>query len=117
MTTQDTSLRALAEAAVHTYAAAMSAIDFDALAALFAPHATREDPIDTPVATGTNEIAAAFAGTLPTDGTTVDFAVGDIRGLVPQLRSPSPTRQPCPTAGWPSSTASTSLLSTSKVSL
>lgn len=87
-TTEHQAPRELAEDAVRRYATAMSARDVDALTALFAADATREDPIGTPVATGADEIRKAFESVLPSDGTTVEFARGDLRGAGPAVAFP-----------------------------
>ena len=72
--------RTLAIELVRRYAAAVSAGDADALAAMFSLDATQQDPIDAPIKRGRAEIHAAFAGALPTDGTRLQFTAGPVRG-------------------------------------
>jgi steroid delta-isomerase len=72
--------RAQAADIVQRYAAAMTAGDADALAALFAAEATRQDPIGSLVNHGRPEIRAAFASVLPADGAVRRFVPGPVRG-------------------------------------
>ena len=53
-------------AAVHGYVAAFDAGDPEAVMALFAPDATVEDPVGTPVKRGHDEIRAFYAASMQT---------------------------------------------------
>lgn len=53
-------------AAVHGYVAGFAAADADAITALFAPDATVEDPVGTPLRRGHEDIRAFYAGSVAT---------------------------------------------------
>ncbi|MCO6557983.1 MAG: nuclear transport factor 2 family protein [Bifidobacterium sp.] len=72
--------RSLAERTVQRYAKAMSAVDAEMAAGLFASDAVRIDPIGGDVCRGRKEILAAFRQALPSPPARVSFVAGSLHG-------------------------------------